>query len=147
MLRYHVVLLTAAILSAPVHAERRPVLNQIDLPHPYYFREMYLPQLTTGPSSVAWLPDSRGVIYSMAGSLWKQNVDSTSAEELTAGPSYDYLPDCSRDGRWVVYSKYHNDALELWVLDLKTRETHALTSEGAVNLEARFSPDGARIVF
>jgi len=32
-------------------------------------------------------------------------------------------------------------------LDLQTRETHALTSEGAVNLEARFSPDGTRIVF
>jgi len=128
-------------------AQRQWVLNQIDLPHPYYFREMYLPQLTTGPSSVAWLPDSRGVVYSMAGSLWKQNIDSTSAEELTAGPGYDYLPDCSRDGRWVVYSKYHKDALELWALDLKTRETHALTSEGAVNLEARFSPDGTRIVF
>jgi hypothetical protein len=35
----------------------------------------------------------------------------------------------------------------LWVLDLQTRETHALTSEGAVNLEARFSPDGSRIAF
>jgi hypothetical protein len=135
------------LLLQPANAQRQWVLNQIDLPHPYYFREMYLPQLTTGPSSVAWLPDSRGVVYSMAGSLWKQNVDSTSAEELTAGPGYDYLPDCSRDGRWVVYSKYHKDALELWVLDLKTQETHALTSEGAVNLEARFSPDGTRIAF
>jgi len=35
-------------------AQREPVLKQIDLPHPYYFREMYLPQLTSGPSSVAW---------------------------------------------------------------------------------------------
>ena len=35
----------------------------------------------------------------------------------------------------------------MWVLDLQTRETHALTSEGAVNLEARFSPDGSRIAF
>jgi len=25
-------------------------LKQIDLPHPYYYREMYLPQLTTGPT-------------------------------------------------------------------------------------------------
>jgi hypothetical protein len=49
--------------------ERLPVLRQIDLPHPYYFREMYLPQLTSGPSSLAWSPDSRELIYSMAGSL------------------------------------------------------------------------------
>ena len=38
-------------------AEREPVLKQIDLPHSYYFREMYLPQLTSGPSSVAFSPD------------------------------------------------------------------------------------------
>jgi hypothetical protein len=50
--------------------ERLPVLRQIDLPHPYYFREMYLPQLTSGPSSLAWSPDSRELIYSMAGSLF-----------------------------------------------------------------------------
>ncbi len=30
--------------TASVHAERLPVLGQIDLPHPYYYREMYLPQ-------------------------------------------------------------------------------------------------------
>ena len=136
-----------SLAALPAQAQREWVLKQIDLPHPYYYREMYLPQLTTGPSSVAWLPDSRGVVYAMAGSLWLQNVDSTTAEELTAGPGYNYLPDCSRDGRWVVYSKYNKDALELWALDLKTRETHALTSAGAVNLEARFSPDGARIAF
>ncbi len=29
-------------------AQREPVLKQIDLPHSYYYREMYLPQLTTG---------------------------------------------------------------------------------------------------
>jgi Tol biopolymer transport system component len=135
------------LATLPAQAQREWVLKQIDLPHPYYYREMYLPQLATGPSSVAWLPDSRGLVYSMAGSLWLQKLDSSAAEELTAGPGYDYLPDCSRDGRWVVYSKYHKDALELWVLDRKTRETHALTNEGAVNLEARFSPDGSRIVF
>src|SRR5229473_7341309 len=94
------------LLPATLLAQREPVLKQIDLPHPYYYREMYLPQLTTGPSSVAWLPDSRSVVYSMAGSLWMQNLDSTAAEELTAGPGYDYQPDCSRDGRWVVYTKY-----------------------------------------
>ena len=31
-------------------AQREPVLKQIDLPHPYYFREMYLP-LHLDPSS------------------------------------------------------------------------------------------------
>ena len=67
--------LLAALVGSPFAiAERLPVLKQIDLPHPYYFREMYLPQLTSGPSSLAWSPDSSELIYSMAGSLWRQKV-------------------------------------------------------------------------
>ncbi len=132
---------------SPAWAQREAVLKQIDEPHPYYFREMYLPQLTTGPSAVAWAPDSRSVVYSMAGSLWRQKIDSAAADQLTAGPGYDYQPDCSADGRWVVYTSYARDALELWALNLETRQTRQLTHAGAVNLEPRFSPDGRRIAF
>jgi TolB protein len=135
------------ILSLPLIAQPAAVVNQIQAPHPYYYREMYLPQLTSGPSAVAWLPDSQSVIYSMAGSLWKQRVDSASAEQLTDGPGYDYQPDCSSDGRWVVYSKASDNSIELWVLDLKDRSAYRLTHDGKINLEARFSPDGKRIVF
>lgn len=135
------------VASLPLIAQREPVLKQIDLPHPYYFREMYLPQLTTGPSSAAWLPDSHTLVYSMTGSLWRQDTNSKVAEQLTAGPGYDYQPDCSRDGKWVVYASYARNAVELWSLNLETRQSRQLTSDGAVNLEPRFSPDGSRITF
>jgi Tol biopolymer transport system component len=136
------------ICGASLFAQQRePVLKQINHPHPYYFREMYLPQLTTGPSSVAWQHDSHSVVYSMAGSLWKQDLDSATAVQLTVGAGYDYQPDCSPDGRWVVYSTYLNDAVELWVLDAASGQSHSLTKGGAVNLEPRFSPDGKRIAF
>ena len=135
------------LVSLPVWAQREPVLKQIDEPHPYYFREMYLPQLTTGPSAVTWAPDSRSLVYSMAGSLWQQKLDSTVAEQLSAGPGYDYQPDCSPDGRWVVYASYAKDAVELWVLNLETKRTQQLTTGGAVNLEPRFSPDGKEMAF
>jgi len=128
-------------------AQRQAVLKQIDLPHPYYYREMYLPQLTTGPSAVAWSPDSRTLIYSMAGSLWRQEVGSTTAEQLTSGLGYEYQPDCSPDGRWVVFAHYDHDAVELWALDLRDGRTTQLTFGGAVNVEPRFSPDGTRIAF
>jgi TolB protein len=158
-----ILLLAGLAASALSHAERLPVLKQIDLPHPYYFREMYLPQLTAGPSSLAWSPDSRELIYSMAGSLWRQRVgadehvdgagagtDSAAgrgaAQQLTAN-SYDYQPDWSPDGRWVIYSSYRNDAMELWVLDLTSGKQKPLLMNGAVNVEPRFSPDGRRIAF
>lgn len=132
---------------SPSVAQRKPVLPQIDLPHAYYFREMYLPQLTSGPSSVTWSPDSKEVIYSMAGSLWRQRIDSNSAKQLTDGFGYDYQPDWSPDGKTVVYVSYQKDAMELWVLDIATGKTQQITGDGAVNVEPRWSPDGKRIVF
>ncbi|MGB5740182.1 MAG: hypothetical protein WBM54_12585, partial [Woeseia sp.] len=57
------------MLFAPITAiaDRAPVLRQIGVPHDYYFREMYLPQLTTGPSTLSWSPDGRELVYSMQG--------------------------------------------------------------------------------
>ncbi|HET7756004.1 MAG TPA: hypothetical protein VFK87_02005, partial [Steroidobacteraceae bacterium] len=52
-----------AVLAGAVWAAPPPAAAP-DLPHPYYYREMYLPQLTSGPGSVAWAPDSRAVVYS-----------------------------------------------------------------------------------
>ncbi len=140
-------LLILILATLPLAAQRDPVLKQIDLPHRYYYREMYLPQLTTGPGSAAWSSDSRSLVYSMAGTLWRQELDSSTAEQLTSGPGYDYQPNCSPDGRWVAYVTYLKDAVELWVLDLQTKQSHQLTSDGAVNVEPRFSPDGKRLAF
>jgi hypothetical protein len=136
-----------AIFAIPAFAQRRPVLPQIDEPHPYYYRELYLPQLTSGPSSLTWGPGSNELIYSMAGSLWRQQLESDVATQLTDGSGYDYQPDWSPDGKSVVYVSYQKDAMELWLLDLATGKTSQLTNGGAVNLEPRWSPDGKKIVW
>ena len=108
---------------------------------------MFLPQLTSGPSSVSWSPDAKEVVYSMGGSLWRQKIDSTTAQQLTDGPGYDYQPDWSPDGDSIVYTSYQKDALELYLLDLDTGLSEQLTHGGAVNVEPRWSPDGKRIAF
>jgi TolB protein len=128
-------------------AQRLPVLRQVRLPHPYYFRELYLPQLTSGPSAVTWSPDGLEVIYSMRGSLWRQRLDGDEAFQLTDGPGYDYHPDWSRDGRHVVFVTYANDQLQLRVLDLVSSETRTLIADGSVNVEPRFSPTGDRVAW
>ncbi|HYB34146.1 MAG TPA: CehA/McbA family metallohydrolase [Steroidobacteraceae bacterium] len=138
--------LSLAMLPLAVAAPE-PTPPAIDLPHSYYYREMYLPQLTSGPSGVAWSPDSREVVYSMAGSLWRQKIDSTIAQQLTDGPGYDYSPDWSPDGRFIVYASGSGEAIELMLLDLRSGQTVQLTHGGWVNIEPRWSPDGRRIVF
>jgi Tol biopolymer transport system component len=148
LLKIGVIFIFIALAACIVcFGQREPVLKQIDLPHPYYFREMYLPQLTTGPSSAAWSPDSYSLVYSMGGSLWRQELRSATAQQLTAGPGYDYQPDWSPDGRWIVFARYDHDAVELWSLDLRDGQARKMTSDGAVNVEPRFSPDGKRLAF
>ncbi len=136
------------LLAGTAQAGREPVLKQVDLPHSYYWRELYLPQLTTGPSSASFMPDGQTLVYSMAGSLWRQGADDDEATELThATAAYDYQPDVARDGSNVVFARYDGNAIELWRLDLASGREQALTSGGAVNVEPRLSPDGRQLAW
>jgi TolB protein len=90
--------------AVPASAQRAPVLQQIKVRHPYYYREMFIPQVTSGAGGAAWSPDGTELIYSMQGSLWRQRVGSGEARQLTDGPGYDYQPDWSPDGRRIVYA-------------------------------------------
>jgi TolB protein len=136
-----------ALTGTAAVAQREPVLKQIDLPHSYYFREMYLPQLTSGPSSVAFSPDGEVLVYSMAGSLWRQRIGSDQAVELTYGPGYDYQPDWSPDGRHIVFARHNDNAIELWQLELPAGTHQQLTTGSAVNLEPRYSPDSRQLAY
>jgi Tol biopolymer transport system component len=134
--------------ATAAHAEREPVLKQVELPHTYYWRELYIPQLTTGPSSLSFTPDGKVLVYSMAGSLWRQTIGSDEAVELSHPQrAYDYQPDVSPDGRSIVFSRYGGDGIELWRLDLDSGREQQLTTGKAVNVEPRLSPDGSRIAW
>jgi imidazolonepropionase-like amidohydrolase len=141
------ILAALTVLSAPLAAQREPVLKQIKVPHNYYYREMYLPQVTSGPSSVTWSPDGTELIFSMQGSLWRQRLGSSVAEQITSGDGYDYQPDWSPSGGSVAYASYRNDAMEIRLLNLLTLQSITVAGGGAVNLEPRWSPDGKRLAY
>jgi len=141
-------LLAAPSGSTQNHApQREAVLKQVRVPHPYYWREMYVPQVTSGPSAVTWSPDGTEVVYSMQGSLWRQRLDGDEARQLTGGPGYDHQPDWSPDGRRIVYASYRGDGVELRLLDLGRGDSTSLVSNGQVNVDPRWSPDGTRIAY
>jgi WD40 repeat protein len=133
--------------TVPSGPGREPVLKQIKVPHRYYYREMYLPQVTSGPSSASWSPDGREVAIAMQGTLWRLDLAKGAAIELTSGPGYDHQPDWSPDGRFIAYACYRDDAVELWLLEVATGKTWPLTANGAVNVEPRWAPDGSGLAF
>ena len=149
-----VILLPAALLMAgapqagrAAAVVREPVLKQIRLPHSYYYREMYLPQTTTGPSSADWSPEGHDLVLSMQGALWMHRIGSPETRMVTSGPGYDFQPDWSPDGRLVVYASYNDDQVDLRLLDVASGRSRAFVSDGAVNVDPRFSPDGRRVAW
>lgn len=137
----------SVICVAPLAAQRDTVLSQVRLPHTYYWLEMYVPQVTSGPSSASWSPDGRSLVYSMQGTLWRQTIGDTTAVQLTDGPGYDFQPDWSPDGRRIVFARWAHETIELQSLDLASGAVRPLTTNGGVNLEPRWAPDGSRLAF
>ena len=131
----------ALSLTLPVGlaSQRARVLKQIDVPHDYYYREMYLPQATSGPGAAAWSPDGRELVFSAQGFLWRQPLDSTVAAQLSDGPGYDYQPDWSPDGRFIVFSSYENDAIDLKVVETAIGRVGALACWEHYNPLARYA--------
>ena len=126
------------------------MLSQVKLPHNYYWRELYIPQLTTGPSSVAFMPSGDELVYSMEGSLWRQRIGATNRRRDHAcrrAPTT-----TSRTSRRTAAAsssaRYDGkrDSSSGATISRAARE-QALTANGGVNLEPRISPDGRQIVF
>src|SRR2546422_10345263 len=104
--------------ATPAFAQREPVLKQVGVPHAYYWREMYVPQVTSGPSASTWSPDGRELIYSMQGSLWRQRLGSRVAQQLTAGGGEDYQPPWAPPGRPLGFSPDEDHAVAPQLLHL-----------------------------
>ena len=147
--RARALLAATALLGAAAAsgAGREPVSHK-SAPSRILLARALRPQLTTGPSSAAFLPSGEELIYSMDGSLWRQKLGTDDANEIThAQGGYDYEPDVAPDGRSVVFTRYDGKGFKLWRHDLESGGEHALTANGGVNLEPRISPDGRHIVF
>ncbi|MCB0656587.1 MAG: PD40 domain-containing protein, partial [Saprospiraceae bacterium] len=87
------------------------------------------------------------LVYSMAGSLWRQEIASHTAWQLTDGDGYDYQPDWSPDGRTILFVRYDGQSMELMLFNLASGQVTPLTTSGAVNTEPKWAPDGHTIAF
>jgi TolB protein len=112
--------------------------------HTYHFG----PAPSSTPWAPAWAPDGRSLAVAMSGSIWRVDVATGEATELTAGAAYHSSPAWSPDGRWIVYTVDDSvKSIGLEALEVATGKTAALTSEAANFADPSFSPDGTHLAY
>lgn len=82
--------------------------------------ENYLvPRVTSWPAYPAWSPDGSEIAFALDGRLWAVPAEGGEARQLTGGPSdpapaYDFEPDWTPDGEFVVFSRDLDGNLDIW---------------------------------
>ena len=114
-----------------------------------YMFNFYLPPPTSStPWAPAWSPDGKWIAVGMSGSIWKVDVATGTAWELTADRKYHSAPAWSPDGKWIVYTGDDGgQTIQLEILNLETGETRPLTDEAFLHTDPVFSPDGSRLAY
>ena len=102
--------------------------------------------------SPAWSPDSRQLAYvSFEGnksSIFIQTLRSGNRYQISNRPGINGAPSFSPDGRKLVVTLGGiNGNLDIFVLDITSRQTRQLTTHRAIDTEGTWSPDGRYIYF
>jgi TolB protein len=102
--------------------------------------------------SPAWSPDSRQLAYvSFEGnksSIVVQTLRTGNRFQVSSKPGINGAPAFSPDGRKLVVTLGGIDGnLDIFVLDITSRQTRRLTTHRAIDTEGTWSPDGRHIYF
>lgn len=102
--------------------------------------------------SPAWSPDARQIAYvSFEGnqsSIFVQTLRTGNRLQVSDAPGINGAPSFSPDGRKMVLTLGGLDGnLDIYVMDLASRETTRLTTNRAIDTEGSWTPDGRQIYF
>src|SRR5689334_1808267 len=94
-------------------------------------------------------PKGDRVVYQALGAIHVRALPDGQPRRLTpAGAHFEFEPAFSRDGQWVVYTDWDDDALgAIRVIPASGGESRAVTKEPGHYFEPVFTPDGKQIVY
>jgi len=86
--------------------------------------------------------DGRYIVFASVGHIWRINIDGSDPRQLTNGGDW---PECSPDGKWVVYRSYASGHSNLWKVPIEGGDPVPVTS--MISTVPAISPDGKLIAF
>jgi serine/threonine protein kinase len=96
------------------------------------------------PSACGGLPGYVTLVTAQPGGgphIWRVNSDGSGLKQITDG-SFDLVPSCSPDGKWVVYQSILSGSYELWKVSINGGKPVQLTAGTAIYRYPSISPDG-----
>lgn len=92
-------------------------------------------------------PDSRHIVFDLAGDLFEIPITGGVATRLTAGAAFDAQPRYAPDGRSIAFISDRSGADDVWLMRRDTGELRALTREnGSFFVSPEWTPGGQSIV-
>ena len=116
------------------------------------FNEYKIMESSDPIMSPAWSPDSRRIAYvSFEGnrsSIFVQTLRTGARFQVSSRAGVNGAPAFSPDGRKLVVTLSDPDGnLDIYTLDIATRQTKRITTHRAIDTEGSWSPDGRYIYF
>lgn len=116
------------------------------------FNEHKIMESTDPIMSPAWSPDSRRLAYvSFEGdrsSIFIQTLRTGNRVQVSSRAGVNGAPAFSPDGRKLVVTLSDADGnLDIYTLDINSRQTKRITTHRAIDTEGSWSPDGSTIYF
>ncbi len=102
--------------------------------------------------SPTWSADGQWIVYTQerggSSDIYRIHPDGSGLEQLTNDPAFDDQGTLSPNGRSLAFiSTRGSGTANLWLLDLATKKSKALTTGQPGNFRPAWSPDGAWIAF
>jgi Tol biopolymer transport system component len=126
--------------------QRRGELVRYDAP-----RKQFIPFLRgISATDAAFSRDGKWTAYSTIpdGTLWRSRVDGSERLQLTYPPAWATLPVWSPDGTQIAYISFQaGKSWKIFLISAQGGSPEELLPENAGEVDATWSPDGARLAF
>ncbi len=149
------VFLVAGLSADPVAPSRQSVTEETEdnkdedeLPLPIEDAR----RLSYTADEVSWMsvdvsPDGETVVFDLLGDLYTMPMSGGAATRLTDGMAFDGQPRFSPDGSEVVFTSDRNGGENLWIINLESNESRAVTEAKSHRYQSpEWTPDGDYIV-